>query len=218
MRAILGIPAGRFTETRFWAQLWGWMAGSPVGFSVAESNRIEINRSVLLERARRAYDLPPLKGQPPVPLLMLDTDIEVAIPLDQAMDLVYEDIDAGYDVVCSPTVHLERGTGRPIVLIRDMDGDRALMPEDAPNPYEVAGAAFGFVALSPRCVLGAEAVGTYKGESGSLEHPKYFDWSDTTEDYDFCERSRARGLRVCIDARLKTHHLKTVPLPSWGSG
>lgn len=213
-RVVIGVAAGGTTLTRFWGSLIRWLSGNvPYAFVLAEGNRIDLNRSMIIGRAKEM--LPPtgeFDSEGPW-LVMVDTDVVPTIPLDTVLETAYDDLQHGFDVSCSPIPKYDEQSHELRLLARVPQG--AELPVAPSAPFEVAETSLGFAVLSARCVRQLRPLRRWTNFNQTTVDV-FCEMGETSEDYDLCRRVRALSMRVCCDPRMEAFHIKGVPLRSLG--
>jgi hypothetical protein len=174
-------------------------------------NRMDVSISKCIELA---------KQRRPAWWVRLDADVwpESTFLEDFANVLECRD-DMGFDVVCSPTVDKQG------VVQAERPGK---VDPDPIHPFECTWASGSLVFTSMKVLDRMKPVSMYKQIIGGEEQvmPLYLQTSyaklqssplalyiaeqrpTTTEDYDFCERVRALGFKVCADPRILVRQMR----------
>jgi hypothetical protein len=166
------------------------------------ANRLDISRSVLLDRAMG-------QGRP---IWMFDADV---VPFNQTyeemLELIEDTIKRGYDAVVAP----HASAGRVMIQPVDME---ALKANPRPTePFEITGGFNGMWYMSLRGLAKLEAIG-YSETSDGRKAPMFCTFAmpgpdpenprfAITEDFDLSLRFRASGGKIACDPRLKVAHL-----------
>lgn len=197
---FLCVPCGGSVSTRFFIFTWTWTPAGTRWKADPTPNRLDISRSVLLHEAMG-------QGRP---IWQWDADV-VAFnqSYEEQLQLIEEDVRAGYDAVVAPHSSLGR------VMIQPEDPEQV---DARPTvPFAIKGGFNGawYMALSGLNKL--QEIGWHETSDGRKtpmyctfglpgpieEHPDYA----ITEDFDLSLRFRAAGGKICCDPRLKVAHL-----------
>jgi len=187
----------------------------PHAFAVAESNRIDVNRSSLITSARSLMSND-VNTDPAEPwLMMVDTDVLPITSMDDALRLAVADQQLGFDLICSPLTKLGEADGKERLLAVALG---AVVPtRSLAAPFEVEASSLGFSLFSPRLLKRLAPIGwwrTFDGRRIEL----FCEMNSSSEDFDLCMRIRRIGFRVGCDPRIEAFHVKDVRLGPWGSG
>ncbi|MEM0142534.1 MAG: hypothetical protein QXL94_01070 [Candidatus Parvarchaeum sp.] len=195
---IVGIPAGHLGYTTFWMHLIRWMANNPVMPIISESNRVDVNRSQIIDAA--------LKTKRNV--LFLDHD---ALPMTAYPDvckMLLEDFKT-YDIVVAPV----RGMDGQI-LVKPLTADFKFPQHSAEYlPFEIEAGSFTLAGISYNLLKQLKPISHY-GLVNGQEVPLYVQYTNqTSEEYAFCKRAKKMyNSKIACDPRIKVAHYKTIPL------
>lgn len=224
---LIGTPSRSTINARFDDKIQEWVMGNAVGRTKAVSNRVDWNRNIIWNTAKK-YDLS---------LIMIDTDVYPIIPYAQIKQYIYEDFAEGYDVVFAPL--LSHGGNLLFKTAKTEDYKKD-------TPYDAFYSGFGFTAFSKRLVRSLQPLTHFDIINESLDMldlsenakkniidnikenvkefqpivynslglalPIYFTYSaQLSEDSQFCRRMRGLGVKMAIDPRIKCQHMTEVP-------
>lgn len=202
MRKIaIGIPSSREIRVDQVKWLNAWLSDT-AGFEVlldydATSGRIDWSRSNLIEIAKRFGAECHIQ---------MDTDVTVLLHLRVLLDRLERDFEAGMDIVVGPTVSF---AGHAMIRRKPPAVPTGL------RPFRIDGAAFGFVAFSPKALFALKPR-TFMGDVMGKKYPIYGVATDSSEDYDLCKNAEECGLEVWADPFILTGHRKDITqVPSW---
>lgn len=191
MSLIIGVPAGKLTQSEFWANLYTWLLTTKIQASFVPriSNRVDLNRSGIIQTA---------KEQNNADVIMIDSDVVMKMSIDEVYKLVQQDFKKGFDIVLGASIGV---SGKPIVPYKETD------------VYEVQAGSMTFVAISGKLIAKLEPISTYT-TVGNDQSPMYFAYStQTSEDVYFCLRSAMLyNAKTCVDKRIKFDHIQPVHL------
>lgn len=186
---MIGIPSGKYSPTSdFFNHLLHWVPSnfSPHDIYVEISNRVDVNRSKLIERAKQGnYDL----------LIMMDTDIFPITPFHDVIKM-YEEDHRMYqcDVVIGELHQIGWGDETMISEITKLDSTRSY----------VYGGSAGFVIISRKVLQNLKPIDYFDEVT-----PLYaVNGVNATEDYVMFTNMRRQGFKVCVDKRFKLKHKK----------
>lgn len=231
MDFLIGIPSRSYIGANFDDAIGSWINGQKVAKTKAVSNRIDWNRTIIWNQAKKLD----------TSLIMLDTDVYPITPYEETKQYIIEDFADGYDVVFAPL--LSHG-GNLLFSAENYDD---YVKE---TPYDAHHSGFGFVAFSKRLIRTLEPLTHLDVIEESLEMmdkdnkipeevreeilslitkeygepqpivydslqkslPEYFTYtSQLSEDSQFCRRMRRKGIKMAIDPRIKAQHMTEVP-------
>ncbi|AZI75788.1 hypothetical protein SBFV2_gp21 [Sulfolobales Beppu filamentous virus 2] len=154
-----------------------------VYFYMAVSNRVDLNRSICVKTALDRSEN----------LIMIDSDVVPLQPFDEVAQILRED-EKDADIVIGVIATRLGILARPFVK----EGDR-FYPEFA---------SMGFVYMPLRTLKKLEIVDWYRIRPDA-QFPMYFRYtSNMSEDGEFFERMRKKGMKVLADKRIKLVHVK----------
>lgn len=154
-------------------------------------NRMDWSISACIQKA---------KDENPDLWIRIDADTVPENPLDDCIEVTFENKKTGFDVTAVATV-MHDGVIQAYFMPPYDDPPRGEPVPDGPmEVYWVSGS----LVFTPKHVFAKMTpVGEYVYRNGETknfyiqpQHPK------ATEDVDFCERVRALGFRVCADTRI----------------
>lgn len=196
---ILGIPAGHLGYTTFYMHLIRWMANNPVMPIISESNRVDVNRSQIIDAA--------LKSKRNI--VFLDHD---ALPITDYQNLLkylIEDFKAGYDIVTAPV----RGVNGQI-LIKPLSNTFKFPQHSAEFlPFEIEAGSFTLAGISYNLLKKLKPISQY-GLVDGRTMPLYVQYTNlTSEEYAFCHRAKKNyNSKIACDPRIRVAHFKAIPL------
>ncbi len=195
---VIGVPAGHLGYTQFYSHLIRWMSGSPVMPLLSQSNRVDVNRSMIIGGALKAKRN----------LIMLDHDALPMTDYNTVIKYMLEDFE-DFDVVVAP--------------VRGLDGNVLISPIK-PNfeypkkladfkTFEIDAGSFTMVGISYNLLKQLKPVSNYGLVSGEFI-PLYTQYTNkTSEEYNFCRVSRKKyNAKIGCDPRIRVAHYKTIPL------
>jgi hypothetical protein len=224
---LLGIPSKYEIRATTIAHIDGWVAGHKIARFYAISNRVDNNRNIIWEFAKKIDN----------DVIMLDTDVAPITPLSDVIQFLKEDFKE-YDIVFAPLMGHTNN-----ILFQPYNIDDYV--KDTPFPIRLSG--MGFVAFSKHLVETLKPY-TYqeyiedalylsdipeeeknkiieivknKGKAndamiynGLGNTPNiYFAYTPTlSEDTMFCARMRKLEIKMAVDPRIKCNHMSEIPL------
>ncbi len=195
---IIGVPAGHIGYTVFYNNFLRWISGQPVRPMIAESNRVDVNRSQIIEVAKREKKH----------IIFLDSDALPQLSLVDMIKLIEEDFKK-CDIVVAPV----RGVNGQI-LIKPLKGGFQF-PQKASEfvPFEVEAGSFTFAAVSYKLIEKLKPLSQY-GLVDNTFVPLYVAYTtQTSEEYAFCKKARKDyGAKIYCDPRMRVSHFKAIPL------
>ncbi len=192
---FVGVPSGRFMFTQWVSQFLTWFTQYPCVTKIAESNRVDLNRSDLIHYAKSTG----------LNMIMVDTDAMFQTPLPAAIQFAEEDFKAGYDIVIAPVRSIAGS-----ILIQPVNADEI----STTQPFEIVKGSLTFVAISKKALKVLEKLNDYGLVDGEIR-PMYCTYLPTnSEDYQFCEMMRDKyNIKIACDPRIKIGHYKPLTLP-----
>jgi hypothetical protein len=202
MRALpmLCVPIGGSVPGRFFRFTQQWTPQGTRWEIDDTANRLDISRSILLDRAMAA-------GRP---CWQFDADVVALQTYEEQLQLIEEDLKLGYDAVVAPHAS---GEGRVMV--------QPLYPNEMENrphkPFAIKGGFNGAWYMSVAGLGKLKEIGWHLTSDGR-KSPIYCTFglpgplkdqptTVVTEDFDLAIRFREQGGKICCDPRLKVAHL-----------
>ena len=189
MKVCIGIPSGKYNPTSdFFNHLLHWVPAdfSPHNIFVTISNRVDLNRSVLIERAKiEGCDV----------LLMMDSDIFPQTNFHEVLKMYDEDKKMYQcDVVIGELHQIGWNLNPMYSEITKLDSSRSY----------VYGGSAGFVLIDRKVLQNLKPIDYFDEMT-----PLYaVNGVNATEDYVMFTNMRKQGFRVCVDKRFKLKHKK----------
>ncbi|AXQ00133.1 putative glycosyltransferase [Sulfolobus filamentous virus 1] len=181
---LVCIPVGWVTYTEPLLNTVKWANEGKFKFDFAISNRVDLNRSVCISKAKLLKE----------DLIMIDSDINVLNPPLQLKEILKED-EREADIVLGIAVsHLG-------VLIDP------LPPKDK-DLYEINWGSLSFVYIPFKTLRKLKHIAKYPQNINMYMTYKPY----TSEDVEFIRRLKKKGFKVMADKRIALNHFKLVPL------
>jgi hypothetical protein len=207
MKILVTVPCPSLTYSEFWQRILDWVNASSHKVRIAVErtpNRMDQSISACIVMARK---------ERPAWWVRIDADVYPETPLDDMLALAEGNRAARYDVTGSPTL-TESGVIQGAAL-RDADVNPQF-------PWEVKYVS-GSCIWTPQAVYDALIPTGYYEDLTGKKMPFFIaiQRPGTTEDYDYCERVRERGFRVCADPRMLVRQYRrsnAIALPSFRRG
>ena len=195
---LVGIPAGHIGYTAFYAHFFRWISGNPVNPMIAESNRVDVNRSQIIEIAK----------QQKLNIIFLDSDALPQTSYQELVKLLDEDFKT-YDIVVAPV----RGMNGQILIKPKNNNHQMPIHQKDFVPFEVEAGSFTLAGISYRLIEKLKPLSQY-GLVDNRVVPLYVTYTpQTSEEYAFCKRAiKNYGSKIACDPRIKVYHFKPVPL------
>ncbi|MEM0142325.1 MAG: hypothetical protein QXL94_00020 [Candidatus Parvarchaeum sp.] len=187
---VIGIPLGRFSFSIFWQTFLGWAVGTPnVVVVPMESNRVDLNRSRIIQVARDRK----------ANIIFMDFDCLPVTPLPDIITKMKEDFIT-YDIVIVPALSQDR-----VLMTNPQIKHNGKVQQIDEGSFTFAGVSYNLIANLP--------VLSYYGTVDGNSFPLYTTYTNqTSEDYHFCRKAKKLGYKVCADPRIMIDHWKPVRL------
>lgn len=195
---IIGIPSGHLGYVAFFNNFMRWVSGNAVTPVIAESNRVDVNRSQIIDVAKREKKN----------IIFIDADAFVNTSLPDVVKLAEEDFKLG-DIIVAPV----RGVNGNL-LIRPMKKDFVYPQKQADFlPFEVLSGSFTFAMVSYKLIEKLKPL-SYYPLVDNTRVPLYVAYTtQTSEEYAFCNKARKDfKSKIYCDPRLRVYHYKSIPL------
>lgn len=184
---MLGVPVGKLSLSQFWTALIGYNVKARLRTEIMVSNRVDVNRSYLIEMALKGgYDL-----------LMIDSDVVIQTEIEQIkayLDADFKDKTIG--MVVAPTV------AQSGMVLTDM-------PENTKNEtWLTRNAGLGFVCIRNEVMQKLPVISQYNG-LGSTINMRVVYATNTSEDIMLCHKLEEMNYKILVDSRIKVMHIQS---------
>lgn len=188
-RFLVGIPSGRLSYSFFWNYLIQWISQYPTMISIMESNRVDLNRSRIIQMAKDNH----------ANVIFIDNDCLPVTSLKEITEILTEDFKK-YDIVIAPS----------------LSQDRQLMTNPVIKHngklQEIDEGSFTFAGISYDLIKNLKPLAQYGTVDGST-FPLYTAYThQTSEDYQFCRKAKKMGYKVAAEPKIVIDHYKAVRL------
>ena len=190
MPPLLCVPVGATMPSRFVVWMQDWTPRGQKWHINSTPRRTDIARSGLIwDAIRTGRDC-----------WQWDSDVISALPYEQLLSYIQEDVRAGYGAVVAPTA----GINGKVLLIPEGEVTRE-------RPFSIHGPLCGMFYLTLEAVKLLKPLAVQQGITGET-HPMYctyslIDGKAFSEDMDLAYRAREVGITICADPRLQVRHM-----------
>ena len=189
---LLGIPAGKRSESLFWQHLTEYMQLAPgLKIEIQVSNRVDLNRSYLIDHALKQN----------LNLIMIDSDVLILTKWQQLKHILTEDFK-------------DNDTGAVIGAVVGVNGQLLTQkPKDInAKTWLVDYGSLSFVALKHSLLEKLPVFGEYSPIGGETVKMRTTYAINTSEDIVLCQKIRGLNRKILVDTRIDLAHLQNVPL------
>jgi hypothetical protein len=195
---VVGIPAGHLSYTAFFSHFFRWISGNTVSPMIAESNRVDVNRSQIIQLAKEKH----------LNVIFMDSDALPQTTYPELERYLLEDFEK-YDIVVAPV----RGMNGQL-LIRPKSADfKYPQHKDELKPFEIEAGSFTLAGISYNLLEKLTPLSQY-GLVDNRFVPLYVAYTtQTSEEYAFCKKAiKTYHSKIACDPRIKVSHFKPIPL------
>ena len=188
VKLMLGVPVGKLSVSSFWVGFTNIVSHSHLPFSVYISNRVDLNRSALINMAiKGGYDL-----------CMFDSDVILGTGMKQVKEILDEDFkEKSIGMVIAPTV----GVGGTLLA--------EAPPQKDSIKWEVNYAGLGFCAIKLEVMQKLPVISQYNALGGEAVPMRVVYATNTSEDIVLVQAIRNLGYKVLVDSRIKAIHIQS---------
>ncbi len=195
---LVGIPTGHIGYASFYSHFMNWISGQQVFPMIAESNRVDVNRSQIIQVAKERK----------LNVIFLDSDALPLTPYKEMTKYLLEDFEQ-FDIVVAPV----RGINGQILIQPKDPNFQYPMHKSEQLPFEINAGSFTMAGISYNLIEKLTPLSQY-GLVDNRFVPLYVSYTtQTSEEYAFCHRAQKKyNSKVACDPRIRVSHLKAIPL------